>query len=255
MLRKLFSAFLSKPLNRYAAKSANKGFTLLELLIVIAILATLATIVVLVLNPAETLAKSRDTQRMSDLQTVKAAITLYTTTVSAPTLGSTTDTGTNPRTNFSNTACQSTIGTFTAGEDRIWYSTTSDSNTITDDVLDGTTFTLGFGATQVSDAFQTLVDGTGWIPVKLSDIVGGSPISNSPIDPTNTVTVLGGVANTDLVYRYACFNSGGILSFELNARLESTEFATNKMSKDGGDNSGLLEVGTNLLILGAGSDF
>lgn len=254
-LKKLFSSLFtpnSNPPVGGQTPNSSKGFTLLELLIVIAILATLATIVVLVLNPAETLAKSRDTQRMSDLQTLKAAIALYTTTVSSPTLGSTTDTGTNPRTDFTNTACQSTIGTFTAGEDRIWYSTTSDSNTITDDTLDDTTFSLGFGATQANDAYQTYTDGTGWVPVKLDTVTGGSPISNLPIDPTNTVTTLSTVVLTDLVYRYACFVSGGVQSFELNARLESTEFST-KMTKDGGDNASLFEVGTNLKILGAGA--
>ena len=51
-------------------KKPAKGFTLLELLIVIAIIAVLSVILVLVLNPAETLKKSRDTQRMSDLSTL-----------------------------------------------------------------------------------------------------------------------------------------------------------------------------------------
>jgi len=44
----------------------KKGFTLLELLIVIGILAILSTTVVLVINPAELLKKARDSQRISE---------------------------------------------------------------------------------------------------------------------------------------------------------------------------------------------
>lgn len=65
----------------------KKGFTLIELLIVIGILAILATTVVLVLNPAQLLAQARDSQRISDLSSVKSAIALYLTTVTSPTLG------------------------------------------------------------------------------------------------------------------------------------------------------------------------
>lgn len=65
----------------------GKGFTLIELLIVIGILAVLAAAVVLVLNPAELLRQARDTTRISDLATLKSAITLYMATVSSPDLG------------------------------------------------------------------------------------------------------------------------------------------------------------------------
>ena len=63
----------------------KKGFTLLELLIVISILAILSTVVVLVLNPAEYLAQARDAQRISDLTTLNSAITFYLANVSNPT--------------------------------------------------------------------------------------------------------------------------------------------------------------------------
>ena len=54
----------------------HKGFTLIELLIVIAILAILATTVVLVLNPAQILAETRDGQRLNDMGTLQSAISL-----------------------------------------------------------------------------------------------------------------------------------------------------------------------------------
>ena len=54
-----------------------KGFILLELLIVIAILAILTTVIILVLNPAEALRKTRDTQRVTDLDNLKSVLLLY----------------------------------------------------------------------------------------------------------------------------------------------------------------------------------
>lgn len=56
--------------------SKQKGFTLIELLVVIAILGILAAILVLAINPAETQRRSRDTQRLSDLATIRKAIDL-----------------------------------------------------------------------------------------------------------------------------------------------------------------------------------
>ncbi|MDP2874213.1 MAG: prepilin-type N-terminal cleavage/methylation domain-containing protein [bacterium] len=55
----------------------KKGFTLIELVIVIGILAILVAVVISVLNPARFLAKSRDTRRQSDLKMVQAALEAY----------------------------------------------------------------------------------------------------------------------------------------------------------------------------------
>jgi len=66
----------------------KKGFTLLELLIVIGILAILSTTIILVINPAQLLKKARDSQRISDLNTMKTAIAYYITEAADPDIGS-----------------------------------------------------------------------------------------------------------------------------------------------------------------------
>jgi len=57
-------------------KKSNYGFTLVELLVVIAIIAILAAVVVLVVNPAEMLRRGRDATRMADLQSLQNAINI-----------------------------------------------------------------------------------------------------------------------------------------------------------------------------------
>jgi hypothetical protein len=107
-----------------------------------------------------------------------------------------------------------------------------------------------------------LATGEGWVPVNFGSIAGGSPISNLPIDPTNTVTTPTAPAAADLVYRYACQETAesgkSNFVFEIDARLESAEFGsvtTGKMTQDGGDNNEYYEVGTSTRLMGTGTNY
>ena len=201
---------------------SKKGFTLLELLIVIGIMADLATAATIVLNPAHLFAQARDSQRISDMDALKAALALYLTDVLTPDLnGGLAD----------SPGCDSGI----TGQPYIAVAPTTNSFQRT-------------GANAV-DADRT-IDGTGWLPVNLSSVSGGSPLAVLPIDPTNT---------GNNVYRYACNQTAK--TFELNACLESTKYLQ-KMVEDGGDRgsvsitagcgtgagAGFYEVGTTLTL-------
>lgn len=226
----------------------KKGFTLLELLIVVVIIAILSIAVLFVLNPAETLRKTRDAQRFADLSAVRNAIAIYVTSVSTPYLSGT----------ATNVYCKST-STY-SGSAKIFYSFPLATGQITDTTLDGELSSPPSAGQSATVSTTPMTDGTGWIPVNLSAIVGGSPISNFPVDPVNTIaSCVGGtcssVVASDKVYRYGCKSDD--MTFEIDATLESTGFTSDddRRAKDGGNNSNFYEVGTNLQILGSGNDF
>lgn len=55
-------------------EARNKGFTLIEILVVIGIIAVLAAIVIVAINPARQFAQARNTQRTSNVSTILNAI-------------------------------------------------------------------------------------------------------------------------------------------------------------------------------------
>lgn len=225
----------------------RRGFTLLELLIVIAIIAVLAVIIIIVLNPAETLKKARDVQRMSDLSTLKTAIGLYVTTISNPKLDNTSQ---------SNTYCVG--GT---GQDTLYISYPTDHADGPITAAPPTTYGFGtlaadWGDVTAANSFNN--NGTGWMPIPFTDMTGGSPISNLPVDPINKViygtSTLAAINGEASIYRYGC-NTGASGSnrytFEIAATLESEAYTVTDdlRKKDGGNQILYYEVGTNLSIL------
>jgi prepilin-type N-terminal cleavage/methylation domain-containing protein len=147
--------------------SQSKGFTLLELLIVIAILAVLATVAVLVINPVEYLRQARDSQRINDLAALKGALDLYTSATTTVSLG----------------ACLTTAGsaarcTFAGGTSP--FLSPNNGNC-------GVNNTTGVGG-GITD----------WVDVNFASLTGGSPLPKLPLDPTNSTTYF---------YAYACSNT------------------------------------------------
>jgi len=200
--------------------SQDKGFTLIELIVTIAILAILVTAVVVALNPAEQLARSRDSKRTTDMDSLRSAFNLYlaqaTTTVLADrTLTACKDAGSN-RTLFLSTS----ISTSTpSGFDKVATSTNQ----------------------QIASTTQPEANGS-WAPARIDQTPGGAPISSLPADPVGTAS---GVS----FYAYACNQTNK--TYEFTARLESSYFKTDLDidGLDGGNSTTTYEVGTDLTLI------
>lgn len=132
-------------------RSLSKGFTLVELLVVIALIAVLAVAVILTLNPAELLKQGRDSTRVSDLGNINSALSLF----------------------FVDVATSSWLS---SGNCYVHASATSCSARFT-------------GSPTTVTSTSQAVDGTGWIPINLKLISAGAPLSRYPIDPVNNTTL------------------------------------------------------------------
>ncbi len=202
--------------NFFNNNQEKKGFTLLELLIVIAILAILMSIVVVTLNPAELLSKSRDTKRISDLSSIRTAINLYITDLASPDLDGS--------------------GSYSCTNNR-FYSLPSSRASTSLNAGDGKDVTFS------SSSNFRKVDGDGWMPIVFSGISSGSPLASLPVDPTNATS---SVAADNLYYTYDCNSTN--TTFELNTQMESVYFSNGGSgdveTTDGGDNDNLFEVGS-----------
>jgi len=213
---------------RYMKNRKNrKAFTLIELLVVIAIIAVLSVVVILSLNPAELLRQSRDSNRISNMATLKSAISLYLADVASPNLAST----------------SAAYGTG-------YYSSNLGATTTFTVALSGIG-SLGTNgpATSTGLTSQRAVNSTGWIPVNFSAISSGAPLGNLPVDPVN-VASSGDPFGDSLVYGYVATSTN--ISFKVTAHMESSKYKASGPSdvetSDGGLSTNTYEQGTNLAL-------
>ncbi len=185
-------------------KASEKGFTLIELLVVIAIVAILAVTLIITLNPAQLLAQARDTTRISDLSTLKSALSLYLADVTSPSL-----TG-------SSTTC---------------YAHASSSVTTSGC---GGRFTT---ATTISTTTLRVTTGGGWIPVNFGAISSGAPFSVEPVDPVNNATYYYAYAASSTSQTFE-------LTAKMESTRYSKGGSSDMESTDGGASSSVYEVGT-----------
>jgi prepilin-type N-terminal cleavage/methylation domain-containing protein len=224
--------------------NAKDGFTLIELLIVIGVIAVLAVVVILLLNPAELLREARDSQRISDLATMKNAISLYSTDVANPNIGqlnSVTE-GVQCFVTVCNVSGNSTFED-PANSNGAWQ---SDSN------CDWAPSTYCGGFTVEERTGNTSVAGNGWVAINFASMTSGSPIGKEPTDPINQPGTCQGAWSTASLGSCALFYSyvSDGKNYKLTAFMESIRYANGGTkdveSGDGGINPYVYEVGTNL---------
>jgi prepilin-type N-terminal cleavage/methylation domain-containing protein len=193
------------------------GFTLIELIVVLAIIGVLVGILVAVIRPQQIFARLRDTQRQSDLNRLANAIQTYIAEFAQ-----------NPSAIVltGDAGIGGINGCLGGSTPTIYYSANTQPTG---------PFNIpspsGFGTfTRPRASTSTAVNGTGWLPVNFASATTLN-LTALPIDPRNS-----DIAGS-FYYTYACTRD---LNFELNANLE---VMTDAERDDGGDSTVLYEVG------------
>lgn len=141
------------------SRGVSRSFTLLELLIVIGIIAVLGSVTFIALNPVETLRKTRDAQRVSELDTLDKVVRMY-------------------------EGDAASISEGTAGV--VYVSLPDTSSTCASWSLPPLPPGQSYHCVTQANLYKT--DGNGWLPVNLASISYGAPIQKLPVDPTNNAT-------------------------------------------------------------------
>jgi prepilin-type N-terminal cleavage/methylation domain-containing protein len=180
------------------------GFTLIELLVVIAIVAILSVVVILVLNPAQLLQQTRDSNRLADMGTLTTAAGLFQADQSNGSLGSTSVI----YVDIPDPTATSSIGDQCQGLGLITPPT-------------------GYAYHCAATSTYKTTNGTGWIPINFSSMSAGSPLGSLPVDVLNT-------SSTRNYYTYATNGS----QYEFTTPLESQKYklagTNDEISNDGG---------------------
>jgi len=204
----------------------NKGFTYVEMLIVLALLMIIGAIIFTVLRTQTYFARARDLQRLNDLQSLFSALQIYLKNSSEPDLDG-------PYLDF-------------RGIDEVWASVfisvplerqTFSSSTC---LYQGKPYVI----LQADVNNYKNLNGRGWLPIDFSNILSLLPFSSLPVDPINNY-------QKGFYYLYAFKRQTG--EFELSAMLESKEMSfggiNDRTSTDNGNDPYRFEIGTNLNII------
>ncbi len=184
----------------------QKGFTLIELLVVVSIIAILSVFVILTLNPAQMLKQARDSQRISDMTTLKSAMALYLADVASPSIGTA---------NLCYASAALTPSTSGCGGRMAAATVTTSTNAAS-------------------------TTGGGWIPVNFASISAGSPLGSEPLDPVNNATYFYSYAtNASPSFQFE-------IDAHMESTKYAQGGTSDVESTDGGSSSTVYEVGTNL---------
>ncbi|MCX6737666.1 MAG: SUMF1/EgtB/PvdO family nonheme iron enzyme [Candidatus Parcubacteria bacterium] len=211
-------------------KKSLAAFTLIELLVVMGILGVLMAVTILVINPAQYMKRSRDTARVSDMESISKAINILMANNVSPFNG------------------LSSANIYLSLPNDISPSNTICNTTFTSSYDNSTVYTFICNATQANLKNS---DGTGWLPINLKSV--GLP--TLPTDPVNTYIL----NNTQRDDRFYAFITNGS-SYEIDSKPEYMGYktrdgfplhnaaVTDLPTTDGGDN-GLYEYGTQLTLM------
>jgi len=195
----------------------NQSFTLIELLVVTTLLAILGAVVIVVLNPAEMMKQSRDSQRLVDLNQLNKVLSFIQVDQPAASFGSSS----------------------------VVYVSIPDASSTCANL--GLPSLPGGWSYACSNSFNyKKINGLGWVPVNFTQFSAGSPISKLPIDPVNATS-------TGEYYTYVAGGSWE-LSALLTSTKYSFGGDNDKEAKDGGDTPELFEIGNNLSLLPVNRD-
>lgn len=191
----------------------RSAFTLAEVLISVGVIAFVAVAVLVVLNPVEIMRTSRDSRRVSELNTLSKTAYLYesdvqgsigassTVYVSIPDPQAATSAGSN---------CQS---------------------------LGLPALPNGWSYHCAGPDYYRNIDGTGWVPIDFTGLSAGRPFEKLPVDPANSTS-------SSLYFTYA---TNGHLNYEFTSAMESKKYGLGGpediVSRDGGKYQDLFEIG------------